>query len=286
MNHKLDGKALSQHIQQEIIAKIDILKDKGARLPRLAVVLVGDDGASMTYVASKERTCHKVGIISESIRLSGTITQAELDKVIDDLNQDRTVDGILIQLPLPGHLDSNEAVQRVSSHKDVDGFHFQNVGRLHTHHPSFVPCTPKGIISLLDASSYAYEGQHAVVIGRSNLVGRPIAQLLLDKNMTVSIVHSRSKGIEHLVHQADLVVAAAGRPHFVKPSWISEGVVLIDVGIHRIDGKITGDIDPLCFPHASYYTPVPGGVGPMTIASLLENTMIAYQLAEGEITWE
>ncbi|NLA78974.1 MAG: bifunctional methylenetetrahydrofolate dehydrogenase/methenyltetrahydrofolate cyclohydrolase FolD [Erysipelothrix sp.] len=272
----MDGKALSDQVKAAIQA--DVLKITETRKPKLAVVLVGDDPASQIYVQSKIKACQQVGIESVAKVFDADITQIELLVALKRLNQDTTVDGILVQLPLPKHLDEQEVMLNISPEKDVDGFHPLNVGRLHLRQATFVPATPKGIIALIKAYNIDLEGKDVLVIGRSNLVGRPIAQLLLNENATVTIAHSRTQDLKQLTKAADVIVAAAGVMHLIQPDTIKAGVVLIDVGIHRdSNGKLTGDVAPSCYEKASYYTPVPKGVGPMTIAMLLKNTMQAYQ---------
>ncbi len=275
-----DGKALSKIKKQQIMLEVSGYQQQGYRVPGLAVILVGNDGASRTYVANKEKACINAGFKSQTIHLDENCLQEDVEAVIDQLNLDPTIDGILIQLPLPDHLDSERLTSRVLPDKDVDGFTAVNVGRLHLKKKTMVPCTPKGIIALLDHYQFQYSGKRALVIGRSNLVGRPIAQLLLDRNMTVTVAHSKTADIGELALQSDLIVAAVGQPYFVKETWVRPGAVLIDVGIHRTLEGIVGDIDPACYPKAAAYTPVPGGVGPMTIVSLLENTLYAYRLHE------
>ncbi|MBV1708299.1 MAG: bifunctional methylenetetrahydrofolate dehydrogenase/methenyltetrahydrofolate cyclohydrolase FolD [Erysipelothrix sp.] len=272
----LDGKWLSSTIKEELKEKADELKD--VRLPKLVVVLVGDDPASHTYVNAKEKACRDVGFISEVHRLNADITNEELLSLIKSLNEDETVDGILVQMPIPKHLDSKAVILTIDPNKDVDGFHPINVGKLHSNEKTFVPCTPLGVMELLKAYNIDVNGLNAVVLGRSHLVGRPIAQLLVSANATVTICHSRSKHIDEICRRADLVVAAVGVPHFVKKDWVKKGAIVVDVGIHRTeDNKIIGDVVSEVMEVASYMTPVPKGVGPMTIAMLLSNTFDAYK---------
>lgn len=272
----LDGKWLSSTIKEELKGKADELK--GVRLPKLVVVLVGDDPASHTYVNAKEKACKDVGFISKVHRLSADITNEELLSLIRSLNEDETVDGILVQMPIPKHLDSKAVILTIDPNKDVDGFHPINVGKLHSNEKTFVPCTPLGVMELLKAYNIDVNGLNAVVLGRSHLVGRPIAQLLVSANATVTICHSRSKHIDEICRRADLVVAAVGVPHFVKKDWVKKGAIVVDVGIHRTeDNKIIGDVVSEVMEVASYMTPVPKGVGPMTIAMLLSNTFDAYK---------
>jgi methylenetetrahydrofolate dehydrogenase (NADP+) / methenyltetrahydrofolate cyclohydrolase len=272
----LDGKWLSSTIRDELKEKVEQLK--GVRLPKLVVVLVGDDPASHTYVNAKEKACKDVGFISKVHRLSADITNEELLSLINSLNEDETVDGILVQMPIPKHLDSKAVILTIDPSKDVDGFHPINVGKLHSNEKTFIPCTPLGVMELLKAYDIAVSGVNAVVLGRSHLVGRPIAQLLVNANATVTICHSRSKHIDEICRRADLIVAAVGVPHFVKKDWVKKGAIVVDVGIHRTeDNKIIGDVVSEVMEVASYMTPVPKGVGPMTIAMLLSNTFDAYK---------
>lgn len=272
----LDGKWLSSTIKEEIKEKVDELK--GVRHPKLAVILVGDDPASHTYVNAKEKACKDVGFISQVQRLNADISNEELLGLIQQLNEDDSVDGILVQMPIPKHLDSKAVILTIDPKKDVDGFHPINVGKLHSNERTFVPCTPLGVMKLLEAYKIDVTGLNTVVLGRSHLVGRPIAQLLVNANATVTICHSRSQHIDEICRRADLIVAAVGVPHFVKKDWIKKGAVVVDVGIHRDqDNKIIGDVVTDAMDVASYMTPVPKGVGPMTIAMLLSNTWDAYQ---------
>ena len=272
----MDGLSLSKKVKERI--KEDVSQIKDTRKPKLAVVLVGDDPASATYVSSKVKACEYVGILSIAKRLSKDITQQELLDTIQQLNDDDTVDGILVQLPLPKQLNEQEVMLAIDPQKDVDGFHPMNVGRLHLRQTTFVPATPKGVMELIKEYNIDLTGKKVLVIGRSHLVGRPIAQLLVDKNATVTIAHSKTRNLEQLCYQSEVIVAAVGVMHLVQKDWLRPQVVLIDVGIHRTkDNKLTGDISPDCMEIASYMTPVPKGVGPMTIAMLLENTMQAYR---------
>jgi methylenetetrahydrofolate dehydrogenase (NADP+) / methenyltetrahydrofolate cyclohydrolase len=271
----LDGKWLSSTIREEIKEKVDKLKN--VRLPKLVVVLVGDDPASHTYVNAKEKACKDVGFISQVNRLTADISNDELLALIKSLNDDDTVDGILVQMPIPKHLDSKAVILAIDPSKDVDGFHPINVGKLHSNEKTFVPCTPLGVMTLLKAYKIDVSGMNTVVLGRSHLVGRPIAQLLVSANATVTICHSRSKHIDEICRRADLIVAAVGVPHFVKKDWVKKGTIVVDVGIHRDEeNKIIGDVVAEVMEVASFMTPVPRGVGPMTIAMLLSNTFDAY----------
>ncbi|PKM68233.1 MAG: bifunctional methylenetetrahydrofolate dehydrogenase/methenyltetrahydrofolate cyclohydrolase FolD [Firmicutes bacterium HGW-Firmicutes-19] len=276
MTEILDGKWLSSTIREKLKEKTELLK--GVRLPQLVVVLVGDDPASHTYVNAKEKACKDVGFISKVHRLTADITNEELLSLIKSLNEDETVDGILVQMPIPKHLDSKAVILTIDPEKDVDGFHPINVGKLHSNEKTFVPCTPLGVMELLKAYNIDVSGMNTVVLGRSHLVGRPVAQLLVNANATVTICHSRSKHIDEICRRADLIVAAVGVPHFVKKDWVKKGAIVVDVGIHRTeDNKIIGDVVAEVMDVASYMTPVPRGVGPMTIAMLLSNTFDAYE---------
>lgn len=272
----LDGKWLSSTIREELKEKVTQLK--GIRLPKLVVVLVGDDPASHTYVNAKEKACLDVGFISLVHRLGAETTNEELLALIKSLNEDESVDGILVQMPIPKHLDSKAVILAIDPEKDVDGFHPINVGKLHSNEKTFVPCTPLGVMKLLEAYKIDVSGMDTVVLGRSHLVGRPIAQLLVNANATVTICHSRSKHIDEICRRADLIVAAVGVPHFVKKDWVKKGAIVVDVGIHRTEeNKIIGDVVTDVMEIASFMTPVPKGVGPMTIAMLLSNTFDAYE---------
>jgi methylenetetrahydrofolate dehydrogenase (NADP+) / methenyltetrahydrofolate cyclohydrolase len=276
----LDGKAIAADIRNSIKVKINAILAGGGRPPGLAVVLVGDNPASQVYVRNKQTACAEIGFHSELHALPDTTSQPELLGLIDRLNADPRIDGILIQLPLPGQLDEEAVTERILPTKDVDGFHPYNVGRLVLRRPLLRPCTPKGVMTMLERTGRTIEGLDAIVIGQSNIVGRPMALELLAARCTVTICHSRTKDLAAKTRNADLVVAAVGRARFVPGDWIKEGAILIDVGINRgEDGKLVGDVDfTPCAERASWITPVPGGVGPMTIASLLENTLQAAEL--------
>ncbi|MBP5303024.1 MAG: bifunctional 5,10-methylene-tetrahydrofolate dehydrogenase/5,10-methylene-tetrahydrofolate cyclohydrolase [Bacteroidales bacterium] len=283
----LDGKATSASLQAQIAAEVDYFLDKGWRRPHLTAILVGDDGASQTYVANKERSCKKVGFDSTVLRLPASTTEEELLAEVKRLNRDDSVDGFIIQLPLPKHIDEQKIIEAVSPSKDVDGFHPENVGRLCLGLDTFVSATPYGIITLLEEYGIETRGKHCVVLGRSNIVGRPIANLLSAKarpgDCTVTICHSRTQNIEQYTRSADIIIAALGVSGFVKADMVKEGAVVIDVGITRVPAetekgyRIMGDVDfDAVAPKCSYITPVPGGVGPMTIVSLMRNTLKAY----------
>ena len=284
----LDGKKTSNDIKSELSVLVDELMKKGKRPPHLAAVLVGNDGASLTYVGSKVRSCEKIGYQSTLIHLPETTSEDELLQQIHSLNTDKEIDGFIVQLPLPKHIDEEKVLMAVDPHKDVDGFHPTNFGKMTLDMESFIPATPYGIVELLDRYKIDISGKHAVVIGRSNIVGRPMSILLSRKsspgNATVTLTHSRTKNLEAITKEADIVVSALGVPNFLTKDMIKEGAIIIDVGITRVpdDSKpkgyvITGDVDyENVKEKASYITPVPGGVGPMTIAMLLQNTYHAY----------
>ncbi|HER9030535.1 TPA: bifunctional methylenetetrahydrofolate dehydrogenase/methenyltetrahydrofolate cyclohydrolase [Streptococcus pyogenes] len=278
MTELIDGKALAQKMQQELAAKVNNLKQKKGIVPGLAVILVGDDPASQVYVRNKERAALTVGFKSEIVRLSEFICQEELIAVIERYNADNTIHGILVQLPLPNHINDKKIILAIDPKKDVDGFHPMNTGHLWSGRPLMVPCTPSGIMELLREYNVNLEGKHAVIIGRSNIVGKPMAQLLLDKNATVTLTHSRTRQLEEVCRCADVLIVAIGQGHFITKQYIKEGAIVIDVGMNRDDnGKLIGDVafDEVA-EVAAKITPVPGGVGPMTIAMLLEQT---YQSA-------
>ena len=279
---KMDGKALSLSLEAELKLKVDALREKNARIPKLVVVLVGDNPASKTYVKNKAKACERVGFLSEIIELDGSISQEIVLSTIDRLNRDETVDGILVQLPVPKHLDAKAIVHALDPNKDVDGLHPLNVAKLYENEKGFVPCTPKGIMRLLKEYQIDVVGKHCVVLGRSNLVGRPVAQLLLNENATVTICHSKTHNLSEFTKQADIIVVAIGRANFLTSKDVNHVECIIDVGINRVDGKLVGDVayDELV-DKVDAMTPVPGGVGPMTIGMLLENTLEAYTMHEG-----
>jgi len=274
----IDGKKVSAEVRNRLAEETKILKEQTGKEPGLATVLVGDDPASAVYVRNKNKTCCELGFQSFENQLSSNTTEEQLLNLIDDLNCNPNVHGILVQLPLPDQIDSEKILQAVDSKKDVDGFHPVNVGKLVVGNALLTPCTPTGIIELLDHYGIEIAGKHAVIIGRSNIVGKPVSMLLLQRNATITICHSRTKNLEEVTRRADILIAAVGRPHFVTENMVSEGAVVIDVGINRVDGKLTGDVEfePVS-KKASYITPVPGGVGPMTIALLMENTLKAFK---------
>ncbi len=277
---RLDGKAIAADLREGIAAQVASARSAGRRPPGLAVVLVGDNPASQVYVRNKRKACAEVGFHSELHQLERSTRQEELESLIDRLNADERIDGILVQLPLPDHIDAETITERIAVTKDVDGFHPYNLGRLALRMPLLRPCTPKGVMTLLDRTGVALEGLDAVVIGQSNIVGRPMALELLAARCTITVCHSRTADLANKARGADILVAAVGRPRFVPGDWVKPGAVVIDVGINRnADGTLVGDVDfEACQERASWITPVPGGVGPMTIASLLENTLQAAEL--------
>lgn len=276
----IDGKKISQQRIEAVAQAVKARQEKGLHTPCLAVVLVGDDPASAVYVRNKKLACQKSGIESRSYELPSETTQDDLLKLVDELNGDPAVDGILVQLPLPAHIDSQAVLERIEPHKDVDGFHPYNVGRLVVKMPLMRPCTPKGVMTLLEAYGIDPKGKKAVVVGASNIVGRPQALELLLSRATVTICHSATQNLADEVAAADILVVGVGIPNFVKGEWVKPGAVVIDVGINRLDdGSLCGDVEfDVAKERASMITPVPGGVGPMTIATLLENTVHAASL--------
>lgn len=274
----LDGKAVSLKVKESVKVRADELKKFGVE-PTLAVVLVGEDKASQTYVRAKEKACNEYGIKSVTHRLSENTTQNELLALINVLNLDDSIHGILVQLPLPKHIDTNVVLAAIDPRKDVDGFHAVNVGKLVSGLDGFVPCTPLGVMEILKEYGIDVAGLNAVVIGRSNIVGKPMANLLLNASATVTVTHSKTKNLKEICKNADLIVAAIGKPFFLKADMVKDGAVVVDVGINRLDdGRLVGDVDfDEVAPKCSYITPVPGGVGPMTIAMLLNNTILATQ---------
>lgn len=275
----ISGKDLAKRIKSEIAEQVPGLIEKYGRAPHLAVILVGEDPASQSYVKSKGKDAEQVGYKSTTIRLPEETSEEELIKIINDLNNDESVDGILVQLPVPKHIDENKVIEAISKEKDVDGFHPANVAALWQKQPCIYPCTPKGVIRMLDEAGVDIEGKRAVVIGRSNIVGLPMAKMLLDRNATVTIAHSRTKDLPAVTREADILVAAVGRLRFVTEDMVAPGAVVIDVGVNYDpeSGKLAGDVDFASVePKASVITPVPGGVGPMTRAMLMQNTLECY----------
>jgi len=277
----IDGKHISEALLNRISNNVAVLKSQGI-LPCLAVILVGEDPASQVYVKNKELACQKVGIASKAYHMPEHTAQEELESLIINLNQDTAVHGILLQLPLPKHLNEESALLKIDANKDIDGFHIINTGKLMRGLDCIMPCTPKGIMEMLQTINYDLTGKHAVVVGRSNLVGKPLAIMLLQKNATVTICHSKTENLKAICKTADILIAAVGKPKFISSDMIKEGSVLIDVGINRVDGKLYGDIDfDTCIDKASKITLVPGGVGRMTIAVLMQNTLQACRLQNG-----
>jgi len=274
MSQLIDGKALAAKMREQMADRVQELEKKGVT-PGLAVVLVGEDPASRVYVTMKEKACTATGIYSAEHKLAAETTQQELLDLVDQLNNDERIDGILVQLPLPAHIDEGCILNAISPLKDVDGFHPFSVGCLATGNPTFRSCTPYGVMKMLESIHYDLNGKEVVVVGRSNIVGKPVALMCLAENATVTICHSRTKDLEGHVGRADVVIAAVGIPEMIKGSWIKEGAVVIDVGINRVgDKKLVGDVEfDAAAERASYITPVPGGVGPMTITMLLFNTI-------------
>ncbi|MBO5697873.1 MAG: bifunctional methylenetetrahydrofolate dehydrogenase/methenyltetrahydrofolate cyclohydrolase FolD [Alistipes sp.] len=275
----IKGKDLSTSIKEALKVRVEVLKNQYGRTPNLVVVLVGEDPGSVSYVTGKAKAATEVGIANNTIRLADTIAEADLLALVDQLNNDDSVDGILVQLPLPKHIDENKVIAAISPEKDVDAFHPMNVAKLWLKQPCVLPCTPKGIIKLLHFAGVDIAGKEAVVVGRSNIVGQPVAKLLLDANATVTVAHSKTKNLAEVTRRADILVAAVGRERFITADMIKPGAVVIDVGVNRDtrNGKLCGDVD---FEEAqnvaAAITPVPGGVGPMTIACLMENTVEAF----------
>ncbi|BAX53786.1 TPA: bifunctional methylenetetrahydrofolate dehydrogenase/methenyltetrahydrofolate cyclohydrolase FolD [Photobacterium damselae] len=275
----IDGKLISQTVRQEVAARVAARTQAGLRAPGLAVILVGQDPASQVYVNSKRKACEEVGFVSKSFDLPITTTESELLNLIAELNNDPIIDGILVQLPLPAGIDTTTILESIVPDKDVDGFHPYNVGRLSQRIPKLRSCTPKGIITLLERYNIPVRGKHAVIVGASNIVGRPMTFELLLAGATTTTCHRFTQDLEGHVRQADILVVAVGKPNFIPGEWIKEGATVIDVGINRLDtGKLCGDVEfNVAKTRAKYITPVPGGVGPMTVATLIENTLLACE---------
>jgi methylenetetrahydrofolate dehydrogenase (NADP+)/methenyltetrahydrofolate cyclohydrolase len=283
----LDGKSLAARIEAEVRARVEAHRQQGRRAPRLAALLVGDDPASAIYVARKEEACARAGLTAHVHRLEAGTDAKTFESILRRLDADPEVDGILVQLPLPASLASPHLLDLISPEKDVDGFHPENVGRLALRRPALRPCTPAGVMRLLALSGERYYGRHAVVVGASNIVGRPMALELLLAGATVTICHRFTKGLEEHVARAEILVAAAGRACLIPGSWIRPGATVVDVGIHRLGGRLVGDVDfATARERAAWITPVPGGVGPMTVAMLLENTLKAYEIRHGYATMD
>lgn len=279
----IDGKQIALNLREAVAKKINLHLATGQRNPALAVILVGADPASEVYVRNKHLACEKAGITSHSYSLAINTSQAELEALIDKLNTDTNIDGILLQLPLPKHLDANPLLERIRPEKDVDGFHPYNLGRLAQRQPLLRPCTPKGIMTLLQGLNLDLKGLKATIVGASNIVGRPMALELLLAGCTITVTHRFTKDLAAEIQQADIVVVGVGIPGLIKGEWIKPGAIVIDVGINRIeDGSLVGDVEfTPASERAAWITPVPGGVGPMTVATLLENTLQAYEYALG-----
>lgn len=275
----IDGKLVAQTIRNQVATQVKDRVVQGKRAPGLAVILVGSDPASQVYVGSKRRACEEVGFVSRSYDLSVEASQEELLALIDRLNDDVEVDGILVQLPLPPQMDSTLVIERIRPDKDVDGFHPYNVGRLAQRIPALRPCTPKGIMTLIETTGVQTHGLHAVVVGASNIVGRPMTLELLLAGCTTTTCHRFTQDLEAHVRRADLLVVAVGKPNFIPGEWVKPGAIVIDVGINRLpDGSLVGDVEyETARSHTAFITPVPGGVGPMTVASLIENTLLACE---------
>ncbi len=276
----ISGKELSLKLKADLATEVATFPARYGRVPHLVVILVGEDPGSVSYVTGKAQACHAVGIQNTTIRRPATVSEQEILSLIEELNEDQGVDGILVQLPLPKHISEEKVIATIRKEKDVDGFHPLNVAALWQKQRCILPCTPKGIIKLMKAAGVEISGKRAVVIGRSNIVGLPVAKLLLDENATVTIAHSRTQNLAELTRQAEILVVAIGRPKFVTADMVSEGTVVIDVGVNRDPetGKLCGDVDYAAIePKASVITPVPGGVGPMTITCLMENTVECFK---------
>jgi methylenetetrahydrofolate dehydrogenase (NADP+)/methenyltetrahydrofolate cyclohydrolase len=274
----IDGKKIAKHVRQVVASQVETLDEAGKRKPGLAVVLVGSNPASQVYVANKTKACAEVGFVSKEYKLPPSTDQQNLLTLIDELNADNEIDGILVQLPLPAGLHAEEVLERIHPNKDVDGFHPYNIGRLAQRMPALRPCTPKGIMTMIESTKKPIKGLHAVIVGASNIVGRPMGLELLLAGCTVTTCHKFTQDLAAHVKRADLLVVAVGKPHFIPGDWIKTGAIVIDVGINRLDdGTLTGDVEyEVAKERAGWITPVPGGVGPMTVASLIENTLEAY----------
>lgn len=273
----IDGKSIAQEIRQEVKEGVELRLEKGLRAPGLAVIIVGSDPASQVYVKNKRKACEEVGFVSKHYDLPQNIPEDDLVKLINELNQDDEIDGILVQLPLPDHINDNKIIEAIAFNKDVDGFHPHNIGMLVQRRAKLRPCTPKGITTLLKRTLGDLTGLHVAIVGASNIVGRPMAMEMLLQKCTVSVCHRFTRDTRVLTRQADILIVAVGKPNLVKDDWVKEGAVVIDVGINRMaDGSLCGDVDfDAVYPLVSKITPVPGGVGPMTVATLLENTLYA-----------
>jgi len=276
----IDGNKISQEVRHQVLKDTLDFKEKTGIIPGLAVILVGDDLASLIYVGRKAKACAEVGFLSREYRLPTDTSEVALLNIISELNADQAIHGILVQLPLPKHISTDKIIAAIDPQKDVDGFHPYNVGGLVSGNPLFIPCTPRGIMELISRTGIELSGKEAVVVGRSNIVGKPMALLLLAQHATVTICHSRTKDLPAVTRRADVLIAAVGKAEMIKPEMVKEGAVVIDVGVNRLEnGKLTGDVSfNEVAPKASYITPVPGGVGPMTIAMLMKNTLDAARV--------
>lgn len=280
MANIISGKEISKKVKGQVKEDVEILKQQGIN-PKLAVIMVGEDPASKVYVRNKSKACKEVGIEYEEFLLNETTTQEELLDLIETLNKRKDIHGILLQSPVPKHIDIYETFEKIDFRKDVDGFNPINIGRLALNRQTFISCTPYGVIKMLEESNIELKGANAVILGRSNIVGKPLAQCLLNKDATVTICHSKTKNIEEITKKADIIIVAIGKPKFLKENMVKEGAVVIDVGINRLETGVVGDVDfQEVEKKASYITPVPGGVGPMTIAMLLNNVVIAAKYLE------
>ena len=278
----ISGKAIAKEVRADVKRELEKLTASGMRHPSLAVVMVGRDPASQIYVNNKRKACHKIGINSVEHLLDESVSEKTLLGIIDKLNRDDTIDGILVQLPLPDKIRDKRVLEKIDPDKDVDGFHPVNVGRLTVDSPGLRPCTPAGIIEMLKRAGVEITGKKAVILGRSNIVGKPVATMLLHESATVTICHSKTRGLKEIAKRADIIIAAIGKPKFVTHDMVKEGAIVIDVGINRTDDGLVGDVDfDNVVKTASKISPVPGGVGPMTIAMLMYNTLKAYKLHEG-----
>jgi len=280
MSEIIDGKIIAKSVRDKVAQAVKKISEKGSRLPKLVVVLVGEDPASQTYVRNKEKACGEVGIISEVRRVADTIKEKELLEIVAQLNKDITVDGILVQLPLPKQISESKVTNEISPEKDVDGLHPMNMGKLlKGEGPELVPCTPQGIMEMIRTTGTEIKGKEAVVVGRSNIVGKPVALLLLQGHATVTICHSRTVNLGAVTRRADILIAAVGSPGIINGDMVKQGAVVIDVGTNRVGEKLVGDVDyETAKERAGFISPVPGGVGPMTIAMLMQNTLRAYEL--------
>ncbi|WP_457567860.1 bifunctional methylenetetrahydrofolate dehydrogenase/methenyltetrahydrofolate cyclohydrolase FolD [Desulfurobacterium sp.] len=280
----IDGRALAATIKKELKVEVAALREKVGRVPTLAVVLVGDDPASQIYVRNKEKTCEEVGIASIGIRKPASTSQEELEEIVKNLNEQEDVDGILVQLPLPRHLNAQRIINLINPSKDVDGFHPVNMGKvvLGLFDEGLMPCTPYGVMKIFEAYGIELQGKNAVMVGHSNIVGKPLANMMINKNATVSVCHVYTRDLKSYTLNADILCVATGVPHLIKADMVKEGAVVIDIGISRVNGKIVGDVDfDNVKEKVQAITPVPGGVGPMTIAMLMYNTVKAFKLREG-----